>query len=330
MSLILKPNNRKTTATSHCMVSVLVLTYCHEKYIEQAMNSIVAQKTTFNFEILIGDDGSIDRTPEIISSYAHKYPSIVKPTFYKKNVGASYNLWSLLSQAQGQYIAFLEGDDFWISSTKLQAQYEFLESHPEYVGCSGKSLIVNEFSQPQYTQSCHFVWNKKIFTLNDFIKSWQLPGQLGSCMYRNIYLDMKPEEYAVIYTAHPMVCDKTNTFLTLLYGPIYCDNNVVSAYRFVDKSGEKNWFSMHHSDPYRNYDMFMYPCKLESWARKNLDLSLNEHLGKRNPYRFARFVEECIRDPQLLKFKCLVKMIVYSHQPLKYSWYVLKSLVEME
>ena len=127
-----------------------------------------------------------------------------------------------------------------------------------------------------------------------------------------------------------MVGDKTGMVLALSRGPIYCSNEVLSAYRFVDKSGGNNWFSIHHANPYRNYDMFMYPCKLESWARKNLDLPQNQHLGKRNPYRFARFVEECVKKPERKKFRYLLEMIAASRQPLKYSWYALKALIEME
>ena len=76
--------------------------------------------------------------------------------------------------------------------------------------------------------------------------------------------------------------------------------------------------------------MFMYPCKLEEWARKNMNLPHNKHFGKRNPYRFARFVEECVRKPERKKFQYLLEMITHSHQPMKYSWYVLKALIEME
>ncbi len=311
-------------------ISVIVLSYCHEKYIAQALESILSQETSLRYEVLVGDDASGDRTPEIIREYAEQYPDIITPVLREENVGANYNSWDLIRRTKGKYIATLEGDDFLVDSRKMQKQYEFLENHSEYVGCFSKCLIVDENSNPDYERSCHTAWNKKVFTLDDLLDSWQLPGQLGTGMIRNFYRNMRPEEYDILYKAHPMVGDKTGMLLALSRGPIYCSNEVLSAYRFVDKSGENNWFSIHHANPYRNYDMFMYPCKLESWARKNLNLPQNQHLGKRNPYRFARFVEECVKKPERKKFRYLLEMIAASRQPLKYSWYALKALIEME
>ncbi len=311
-------------------VSVIVLSYYHEKYIAQALDSILNQETNLNYEILIGDDASGDRTPEIIWEYAARYPQIIKPILRAENVGANHNGWDLFRRAEGQYIAVLEGDDFWLDAYKLQKQYDFLESHPDYIGCCSKCLIVDENSRPDYERSCHIAWNKRTFTLDDLMDSWQLPGQSGTMMYRNIFRDMKPEEYDILYRAHPIVGDKTVALLLLSRGPIYCSGEVLSAYRFVDKKGDNNWFSIHHANPYRNYDMFMYPCRLEAWAREHMDIPKGKHFGKRNPYRFARFVEECVREPSFRRLKYLGEMVAASRQPLKYCWYVLKTLIEME
>lgn len=311
-------------------ISIILLSYCHEKYIRQALESILNQETGLRYEVLVGDDASQDKTRDIIQEYVLRYPNVVRPVFREKNVGVSYSLFDLLYRAQGKYIAILEGDDFWLDKQKIQKQFDFLESHPEYVGCCSKCLVVDENSNPDYERSCHITWNKKDFTLGDLVESWQMPGQLGTMMLQNIFSGKDPEAYNVLYEAHPMVCDKTILLLALLRGSFYCSHEVLSAYRFVDKKGENNWFSIHHANPYRNYDMFMYPCKLEEWARKNMNLPHNKHFGKRNPYRFARFVEECVRKPERKKFQYLLEMITHSHQPMKYSWYVLKALIEME
>ena len=310
-------------------VTIVLLSYCHKNYIRQALESIFNQQTCLCYEVLVGDDASKDGTADIIREYAELYPNI-KPTFRKENVGASYNLFDLICQAKGKYIALLEGDDFWVDNHKLQKQFDFLENQPEYMGCCGKCLIVDENSKPDYERSCHIAWNKKVFELDDFAESWQLPGQLGTMMFWNIFLGVNPETYNILYKAHPMVCDKTILLFILFHGSFYCSNEVLSAYRFVDKKGRNNWFSIHHANPYRHYDMFMYPCKLESWAREKIKLPRNKHFGKRSPYRFARFVEECVKRPGRKRFRCLFKMIAHSHQPMKYIWYVLKTLIEME
>ena len=282
-------------------ISVIVLSYYHERYIAQALDSILSQETRLSYEVLVGDDASGDRTPEILCEYAERYPDIIKPVLREKNTGANYNSVDMGRRAVGKYITFLEGDDFWLDKHKLQKQYDF---------------------------------NKKVYTLDDLIDSWQVPGQVGTHMYRNGHPGVELPEGGsgddILYKAHPNVGDKTGTLLLLMGGPIYCFNDVFSCYRVVDKKGEHNWFSIHHANPYRNYDMFMYPCNLEAWARKNMKLPRNKHFGKRNSYRFARFVEECVREPSMQRFKYLGEMICKSHQPLKYSWYVLKTLIEME
>lgn len=315
-------------------ISVIVLSYYHEKYIAQALDSILSQETNLRYEVLVGDDASGDRTPEILQEYAAKYPGIVKPVLRPENTGANYNSVDMGRRAVGKYIAFLEGDDFWLDKRKLQKQYDFMEAHPEYSACYGKCMVVDENGQPDYSRTCHFALNKKIYTLEDLLDSWQVPGQAGTQMYRNGHPGVELPEGdngdEILYKAHLNVGDKTGTLLLLMGGPIYCFNDVFSCYRVVDKKGEHNWFSIHHANPYRNYDMFMYPCRLESWARENMELPKGKHFGRRNPYRFARFVEECVREPSLKRFQYLGEMVAHSHQPLKYSWLILKTLIEME
>lgn len=82
-------------------VSVIVLSYCHEKYIAQALDSILMQETSLRYEVLVGDDASRDRTPVIIQSYAEKYPDIIKPVLREENVGANYNSWDLIRRTKG-------------------------------------------------------------------------------------------------------------------------------------------------------------------------------------------------------------------------------------
>lgn len=121
------------------LVSVLCLTYNHEKYIRKALEGFVAQKTNFKFEVLIHDDASTDRTADIIREYEEKYPEIIKPIYQTKNqyskgvkIGKIYQL----PRAQGKYLAWCEGDDYWIDPYKLQKQVEYMESHPDCSCCT--------------------------------------------------------------------------------------------------------------------------------------------------------------------------------------------------
>ena len=308
-------------------VSVIMLTYFHEDYIAQALDSVLSQETSLRYEILIGDDASQDRTPEIILEYAARYPDTIRPILRKENLGGTRNSWDVRHRARGRYIAFLEGDDYWLDPQKMQKQWEVLEKNPEFSGCCSKCLIVDENDQPDYTRTPQFAWSKKIFTLEDLIDSWDIPGQAGTLMYRN-FGDVDDE---ISYKAHRNVGDKTTMLFLLSQGPVYCANEIFSCYRFVNQKNKHNYFSLHYADPYRHYDMFMYPVRLEAWARKNgIPLRRNQHFGKRIGYRFCRFVEETVKSPSPARLKCLAEMVVRSHEKGKYCWYILKTLIEME
>ena len=114
------------------MVSVFMLTYNHEKYIGKAIESVVSQETNFIYELIIGEDCSLDNTRQIVQKYQQQYPNIVKPIFNEHNIGVSKNAQNVRDSCNGKYIAFLDGDDYWSDKHKLQKQVDFLESNPDY------------------------------------------------------------------------------------------------------------------------------------------------------------------------------------------------------
>ena len=113
------------------LVSICLITYKHEKYIGQAIDGILMQEVNFPYEIIIADDFSTDQTRKIILDYKNRFPEIIKTIFQIENVGAGRNFVDLINAAEGKYIAYLEGDDFWIDSQKLQVQYDFLEANKD-------------------------------------------------------------------------------------------------------------------------------------------------------------------------------------------------------
>lgn len=112
--------------------SVLMITYNHEKYIAEAIDSVIMQKTNFDYVIVIGEDCSTDKTREIVLEYKAKYPNKIKLLLQEKNVGMMQNFIDTLKVCSGKYIAMLEGDDYWTDPYKLQKQVDFLEANPEY------------------------------------------------------------------------------------------------------------------------------------------------------------------------------------------------------
>ena len=108
-----------------------MITYNHEKYISKALDSILMQKTNFSYEIVIGEDCSTDKTRDILINYKKQYPDRFKLLLNEKNLGAYKNAHQALQACKGEYIAFLEGDDYWINPDKLQIQIEYMDAHPE-------------------------------------------------------------------------------------------------------------------------------------------------------------------------------------------------------
>lgn len=128
-------------------VSVLCATYNHVNYIEEALNSFLNQKTSFKYEIIINDDCSTDGTTRILEKYSLKYPDIIKVIYHSENKyskGLSPMRNYLIPNANGKYVAFCEGDDFWIDNNKLQKQYEYMQKNLECSLCIHDSLVTDD------------------------------------------------------------------------------------------------------------------------------------------------------------------------------------------
>ena len=127
-------------------VTVVCITYNHEKYIDKCLRGIVMQKTDFPFEAIVYDDASPDGTAEIIKKYENEYPEIIKPFYQKDNTfKRHYNKYhDIYALAKGDYLAICEGDDFWTDPYKLQKQFDFMEAHPDYSLCGTSAYLARE------------------------------------------------------------------------------------------------------------------------------------------------------------------------------------------
>ena len=119
-------------------VTVCCITYNHEKYIRNCLESLVSQNTDFDYDIIIHDDASTDNTVEIIKEYEEKYPNIksIIQTENKYSKGISPLRDILFPLVKGKYIAMCEGDDFWCDNFKLKKQYEIMEKNSELSWCT--------------------------------------------------------------------------------------------------------------------------------------------------------------------------------------------------
>lgn len=123
-------------------LSVCMITYNHEKYIAQAVESALMQKTDFDYEIVIGEDCSKDNTRQILIEYQLKYPQKIKLLLNDENIGMNQNFMQTLKTCRGEYIAILDGDDYWTSPQKLQMQVDYLEKNCDLTICFHKVKIL--------------------------------------------------------------------------------------------------------------------------------------------------------------------------------------------
>lgn len=162
------------------LVSVHMLTYNHEPYIRQAIESVLMQRAPFPFELVIGDDRSTDGTREIIAGYCERYPAIFRVLLHEKNLGLHDNFMECLGACRGRYVAILEGDDFWVTEDKLAKQVAVLESHPECAIAFGRARV---FYEDGSREAWEYPMTEQItFTLDDLLRQNMIPN--CTAMYR--------------------------------------------------------------------------------------------------------------------------------------------------
>lgn len=241
--------------------SVMVITYNHESYIRQALDSILIQERDFPIEINIIDDASTDNTQTIAREYSQRFPGVVNCYFNEANAGhiaTQLNTIRGFRTLRGRYFSLLEGDDYWTDSQKLKKQIAFLEDHSDFVACAHQTLkVFEEDSRPPE----HFLpfksFGRNIADIYDLI-SMSGAFHLSSIVYRNVFRQSPP---ACLYD--PYSCDMTINMLYGTFGKFYCLNDYMSAYRvhdggvFSGRTYEKHW--RFHLHGFRRFSLYLGP-----------------------------------------------------------------------
>lgn len=212
-------------------VSVSLTTYNHEKFIAQALESVLMQKTDFDFEIIIGEDESDDNTRAIVIKYKERYPDIIKLLLNSRSDviyinGKPTGRWNFinnLNNASGQYVALLDGDDYWTSPYKLQKQVEFLDNHPTCSLCFHDVQIVSETGNIIFSSSA-LRRKKLIYKLKDLLSGNFI--YTCSVMYRRGLFDEFPDWFY-----KTSVADWPLHILNAEHGDIGYLSEVMGAYR---------------------------------------------------------------------------------------------------
>ncbi|KFG70296.1 glycosyltransferase [Microvirga sp. BSC39] len=207
-------------------VSVLVIAYNHERFVRHALESVMAQQTDFPFEVIVSEDASTDRTPQIIHSIARRWPGRIHVLESKRNLRSNEVVARGLRVAQGKYISLLDGDDFWTSTSKLQAQASFLDENPDCAAVFHNALVANgDVTSPQRWTPSH---QKKFSNLHDI---WY-GNPFATCagMLRLAPIQDVPEWYAAFFP----ITDWPLYILCAEKGKIAFQDEDVGVYRMHD------------------------------------------------------------------------------------------------
>lgn len=215
------------------MVSVYLITYNHDIYIRQALDSILSQKTDFAYEVIVHDDASTDGTTEIVQEYAQKYPEIIVPIIQKENqYSKQVNIYKtfIVDNIRGKYIAGLEGDDYWCDENKLQKQVDFLESHLEYSACVHNSTILD--CRTNSTKLMNVYTDDRDIQLEDILENGNHSFHVSSILYRSELDEFYPEFMEI---PKGLFGDLPLRLLLSCYGKIHYFAKSMSVYRYFSK-----------------------------------------------------------------------------------------------
>ena len=222
-------------------VSVVMLTYHHEEYVKQAIESVLQQNTKYKYEIVIADDYSTDNTREIIRDYANNYPDIIRVIFNDQNIGISANKYNACCHCKGRYIADLAGDDYWIDDSKIDMQVDFLESHVDYSAVATK--IEARFDEDKKAFAVFpdkSICNKSV-CLEDYLRYTKMVFPTNGIIMRNYYLTEEGRrEFSIMPKASPFIDDSTECILLLRHGPVFVIDKTTAVYRVPRSKTDKH------------------------------------------------------------------------------------------
>ena len=294
------------------MVSVGMLTYNHEKYIASALDSILMQNVNFKYEIVVCDDCSSDNTKDILLRYMQKYPKVIKVYLNEKNLGAQGNANKLRTLCTGKYRATLEGDDYWITTSKLQTQVDFLESHPDFVAIGGDFTCINDKGKP-----CLFPWGDIKYTYcqdeeytMEHLENWLLPAHASCMCFRNIFFDFN-EEALNYFHSLSILGDRRTSMYLLMHGRIFHQKEVLMIRRVLDTSSSSMTALTKHTNWHaRNY---LWMIETERCVRERFHREINL-----SPYKELRWLGSLrvfAQSPTISNYKLM--RFIYAHSDAK-------------
>lgn len=287
------------------MISVAIITYNHEKYIKTALDSVISQTYDMNdLEIIVGDDGSTDDTVDILKEYEDKIPFM--HVFAHDNWGISKNIYHIFQKCKGEFIAVLEGDDYWIDKEKLNKQLEIIREN-DCLAVASNVLIVDKDGKPSEGK-LHNEWKSHIFSFEEIQKYQTQLFYPSTLLFKNIFLN-SGDRYSIIRDASKYGGSHSGMINLLgTLGNIYYFEECLAAWRKVT-SGGSNYSSMKHTTIYDLYDQlnkyFIYSKAFKFNYSKNIKYYYSEcvlnlckdtcnYIGKKKAFIYTLYA--CLRS----------------------------------
>jgi glycosyltransferase involved in cell wall biosynthesis len=284
-------------------VDILMITYNHQDFIEQAIDGVISQVTNFKFRLQIFDDCSTDNTEEKIKKKLNHSNLNLTIVYHRNqhNLGVFENGKKSLNSINSDYVALCEGDDYWIEPCKLQIQVDFLESNPEYSICFTNVFELKENNLVD-SKINSIIGNDKdyIASLNNFLTPYFF--YTSSCVFRNIidfsFLDDYKTFKDIFLISSLLKC-----------GDLYLINKLCSVYR-IHESGI---WSMHpkvknlieNTNTFEDmvkYHKYKVSIINESYLWGLIELNYTEAVSNRIRINcFIKFIKFCIRNPKYFK-----------------------------
>lgn len=204
-------------------VSVLIKAYNHEPFIARAVDSALRQRTDFAYEIVVGEDCSTDGTRGVLQRLRDASPDRIRLLLRERNLGNIRNLTDTLQACRGEYVALLDGDDYWTSTTKLQQQVAYLDAHPDFSSCAHNAVVVDATAQAELG-TYRRPHRSHAITLRRMLISDPVPTS-SVMLRRGLCGEFPAWYYTIVMGDWPLLV------LTLRHGHMWYDAQVAGAHR---------------------------------------------------------------------------------------------------
>lgn len=259
-------------------ISIFCLTYNHKKYIRDALNGFLTQKTNYSFQIAIFDDASNDGTSEILLEYKRKYPNKIRLFISPNNIYKSPNrdaIWDNWQRQNllGKYIAICEGDDCWIDNNKLQMQVDFMEKHKECV-MTAHGSIVQDFNTGE-------LYKRNVYNENKYLLPQEIIMQPNGNLPTASLIIRRDAFFKPDIFPKCSVGDVPMQLFALTKGKIYYFERIMSVYRFMHQG---SWTSNYSKDvknaALHNIDFTVFLSKYNEYTNYEYNLYIKKMIKK--------------------------------------------------